>query len=234
MTYLTALLPAKDGVACYAALKKAADAHPEQPRGQAMADALVERVTGRTRADGVGVRVNLLLPIDSLIGEAPAYVPDYGAIPADLAREWVSGDEADIQLRRIFTYPETGDLVGMESRARTYPGLLAHLIRLRDHTCRMPYCDAPIRHIDHLRSHADGGPTSERNGAGMCVRCNLTKEHPDLHVTGDAGEITARTGAFTATSRPPAPPGMPPPTRSHVERTLIDVTWHHTTTRWSP
>ena len=199
-----------------------------------MADSLVERITGRTRAEGVGVRVNLLLPIDSLIGDAPAHVPDYGPVPADLAREWVGGNGADAQIRRIFTYPGTGDLIGMDFRARTYRGLLAHLIRLRDHSCRMPYCDAPIRHLDHLQSHADGGPTCERNAAGMCARCNFVKEHPDIQVTGDAGEFTTETEAFIATSRPPAPPGMPPPTRSHLERTLIDITWHHATTRRSP
>lgn len=237
MAWLTALLPVKDGVACYAALKKAAATHSDQPRGHVMADTLVERVTGRTPAEtSADVHVNLLMPIDSLTGDTPAHVPDYGPIPADLAREWVNNtndteDDVRTQIRRIFTYPDTGDLIGMDSRARTYPGLLAHLIRLRDHTCRTPYCDAPIAHIDHIRAHATGGETSERNGQGLCARCNHVKEHPDITITGHAGETTTTTGSLTATSTPPAPPGQPPPTRSHVERTLIDITWHHHTTR---
>ena len=240
MAWLTALLPVKDGVACYAALKAAADTHSDQPRGQVMTDTLVERVTGRAPADGsADIHVNLLMPLDTLTGDTPAHVPDYGPVPADLARQWVNNnntndpdDAVRTQIRRIFTYPDTGDLIGMDSRARTYPGLLAHLIRLRDHICRTPFCDAPIKHLDHIRPHAKGGETSERNGQGQCARCNQVKEHPDIDVTGDAGETTTTTGGLTATSRPPAPPGMPPPTRSHVERTLIDFTWRFHRIQW--
>ncbi|RNI25544.1 HNH endonuclease [Flexivirga caeni] len=101
----------------------------------------------------------------------------------------------------------------MESRARTYPGLLAHLIKLRDHTCRTPFCIVTIRHIDHIRPHATGGETTERDGQGLCARCNYLKEHPDYTVTGDAGETTTSTGSLVATSHPPSPPGLPPPTR---------------------
>jgi len=77
------------------------------------------------------------------------------------------------QIRRIFTYPDTGDLIGMDSRARTYPGLLAHPIRLRDHACRTPCCDAPIKHTDHITAHAtdtertliDDEPSRHRHSA---------------------------------------------------------------------
>ncbi|HWC24107.1 MAG TPA: DUF222 domain-containing protein [Flexivirga sp.] len=308
MTRLSALLPVKDGVACFAALSSAADATatPDHPRGQVMADTLIGRVTGRfpmdanqpmdnadssaaseptvnnddpsataEPADGPGssewsgspdaaaapnttgqpdgsgpesaaadnpqpartpnsspkpqLRINLLMPLDTLTGDVPAYLPGYGPIPADLAREWLTDPDLALQVRRIFAFPDTGDLVGMDSRARTYTGLLAEFIKLRDQTCRTPYCTAPIRHTDHIRPHADGGPTSERNGDGLCEWCNYAKEHPDHHVTGHAGETTTHLGSLTATSRPPAPPGLPPPTRSYVERTLIDVTWKHWT-----
>ena len=54
MTYLTALLPVKDGVACYAALKAAAGTAQAvgdpRGRGQVMADTLVDRLTGRSAA----------------------------------------------------------------------------------------------------------------------------------------------------------------------------------------
>lgn len=293
MTRFSALLPVKDGVACFAALSAFADATatPDHPRGQVMADTLVGRVTGRfsmgakqpvdnadssaaaepttvpESPDGAAapdeaasavapeqpgamgthspkhsesprssetspkpqVRINLLMPLGALTGDVPAYLPGYGPIPADLAREWLTDPELEVQVRRLFVFPDSGDLVGMDSRARAYPGLLASFIRLRDQTCRTPYCTAPIRHTDHIKSYAEGGSTSERNGDGLCERCNYVKEHPDHHVTGDAGETITRVGSLTATSRPPAPPGMPPPTTSYVERTLIDVTWKHWT-----
>lgn len=110
---------------------------------------------------------------------------------------------------------------------RRYPGLLARLILFRDQVCRTPWCGAPIRHTDHIHPHATGGPTAERNGQGLCARCNYVKEHPDYHVTGTAAETTTNAGGFTATSHPPAPPGLPPPTTSYVERSLMDITWHH-------
>ncbi|WP_460600591.1 HNH endonuclease [Flexivirga lutea] len=231
MTRLTALLPVKGGVACYAALSAVANATatPEHPRGQVMADTLVERVTGRSPADGAHVEVNLVMPLDSLTGDVPAYIPDYGPIPADLAREWVIDPQQDVRVRRLFSFPGSGDLVGMERRGRTYTGLLAKFIKLRDQTCRTPFCSAPIRHIDHIKAHAEGGETSERNGEGFCERCNYVKEHPDHHVSGDATQTTVATGGLLATSHPPSPPGLPPPTRSHIERTLIDITWAHWT-----
>ncbi|HWC24273.1 MAG TPA: DUF222 domain-containing protein [Flexivirga sp.] len=311
MTRLSALLPVKDGIACFAALSAFADATatPDHPRGHVMADTLVGRVTGRfpmgakqpmdsagssaasksttagdpsaadepttaaespdaaaaadeaasavapgqpgamgtdsprpsdsSRSSGSSrcstdspkpqVRINLLMPLGTLTGDVPAYLPGYGPIPADLAREWLTDPDLAVQVRRLFAFPDSGDLVGMDSRARTYPGLLAEFIRLRDQTCRTPYCTAPIRHTDHIRSHADGGSTSERNGDGLCEWCNYAKEHPDHHVTGHAGETTTTVGTLTATSRPPAPPGMPPPTTSYIERTLMDVTWKHWT-----
>lgn len=101
------------------------------------------------------------------------------------------------------------------------------LILLRDQTCRTPGCGAQIRHTDHITPAAAGGRTFERNGQGLCARCNYVKEHPDHHVTGRAGHTITTTGGLTATSSPPASPGQPPPTTSHPERTLMDLAWAH-------
>lgn len=238
MAYLSAFLPVKDALACMAALNDAADetkaAHNAASagaafsRGQVMADTLVERVTGRRRADGgTNLNVNLLMPLDALTGDTPAHVPGYGPVPADLVRDWFThGDPTGPLVRRLFSYPGTGDIIGMDSKARRYPGLLAMLILIRDQVCRTPWCGAPIRHTDHIDPHAGGGATSERNGQGLCERCNYAKEHPDHQVTGDASQTTTRSGGFTAQSYPPAPPGMPPPTRSPLERTLMEITWN--------
>ncbi len=64
----------------------------------------------------------------------------------------------------------------MDSRRREFDGLLRRMLVLRDQTCRTPYCDAPIRHADHVRPHRVGGETSLVNAAGLCERCNLVKE----------------------------------------------------------
>jgi hypothetical protein len=66
----------------------------------------------------------------------------------------------------------------MDSRARIFPPGLRRFIQARDDTCRTPYCDAPIRHLDHIIPHHAGGPTTTDNGAGLCEACNHTKETP--------------------------------------------------------
>ncbi|MGN6413611.1 HNH endonuclease [Flexivirga sp.] len=129
----------------------------------------------------------------------------------------------------MFSYPDTGDLIGMESTSRCYTGLLADFIALRDRSCRTPYCDAPIRHTDHIVAHAKGGATRERNGQGTCEGCNYVKNHPDHLIGGDAGETCVLTDGLTASSRPPAPPGHPPPTRSPISRTLMNIEFRQRT-----
>jgi hypothetical protein len=64
----------------------------------------------------------------------------------------------------------------MDSRARLFPAGLRRFLQARDDTCRSPYCDAPIRHMDHILPWAEGGTTTAANGAGLCEACNHTKE----------------------------------------------------------
>lgn len=128
---------------------------------------------------------------DQSAGEDYVEVPGWGAIPAADARDHLlrlldeheGGDEARIWLRRLFTSPDGRNLVAMDSRRRFFTGALRSLIELRDPTCRIPWCGAPTRQIDHARPAADDGPTSVANGLGLCQRHNLTKESPGWDVT---------------------------------------------------
>ncbi|WP_442544632.1 HNH endonuclease [Arthrobacter sp. KN11-1C] len=203
MTYLTALLPVAQGVAVHAALTRHADtlrntAEETRTRGQIMADALVERTTG-TPAGICGVEVQLVMTDRTLFqGDAePARLTGYGIVPAGWARTLLNDTanakrgqtavepgqvaqdhDLKVWLRRLFTAPGTGELVGVDSRARLFPAGLRCFIQARDDTCRTPYCDAPIRHFDHIIPWHDGGPTTLANGAGLCEACNHTKELP--------------------------------------------------------
>ncbi|MFI8775507.1 DUF222 domain-containing protein [Brachybacterium paraconglomeratum] len=103
--------------------------------------------------------------------------------------------EATAVFRRLYASPRPGELVAMESRARAFPVGLSRLIRLRDVTCRTPWCNAVIRHIDHVVPHHRGGPTSYENGQGLCVRCNLAKEHGQWEVTAADAEAGAEAEA---------------------------------------
>ena len=146
MLYLTALLPLREGVSVYASLKRSADTtFDDRSRGQTMADTLVERVTGRPADVPVPVTVNVVISDEALLGisDAAATVEDHGPIPAEIARQLITetiDDQGFVELRRLYATPETGALVAMESRARVFREALAQFIRLRDQTCRTPYC----------------------------------------------------------------------------------------------
>lgn len=217
MTYLTALLPMTQGVSVYAALKRAADTCGDgRGRGQVMADTLVERVTGRPAEEPTPIAVNLVLSDESLLAGsvAPASVPGYGPIPAAVARQLIGSaakdPESRVTLRRLYRHPRSGALVAMESRSRLFPAGLARFIELRDGTCRTPYCDAPIRHVDHATPACRGGPTTADNGNGRCEACNYVKESPGWKQTTHTDENGTHTAALTtptgATHRSTAPP----------------------------
>ena len=181
-----------------------------------MADALVERVTGRSAAVATPIAVNLVLSDETLMGgsSAPGDVYGYGPIPAAVARELVSsavGDERSrATLRRLYARPVSGALVAMESRARLFPRGLAAFIRLRDQRCRTPYCDAPIRHHNHARPWVAGGPTNAGNGLGLCERCNYVKEVAGWLVTPDVDEKSRHTAEFTTPTGTRYRSGAPP------------------------
>jgi hypothetical protein len=216
MTRLTALLPVAQGVACLHALQQAADTATAQgeprSRGQVMADTLVERVTGQATADDVPVEVDVVIPADTLFGDADerADVPGYGPVPADTARELIRRSST-AWLRRLFTRPDTCELIAMESKRRLFPEVQRRFITLRDQTCRTPWCDAPIRHIDHVRPAGKDGRTSVRNGQGLCEGCNYAKEAPGWESRAPDGahrEVITRTPTgHEYRSRPPEPPG---------------------------
>jgi len=133
MSLLTGLLPARQGVAAYAALTRLADsmraAGDARSRGQIMADTLVERVTGQTAADAVPVEVNLVMTDTALCGAdpEPAELEGYGPLPAPLTRDWLRGHEpgAQVWLRRLYSHPGSGALVAMDSVRRRFDGIAA-------------------------------------------------------------------------------------------------------------
>ncbi len=237
MTYLTALLPVVTGVGVYAELTRAADtaraAGDERGRGQVMAD---------TR---VPVTINVVVSDQVLLGsrganskaetghaggtDDTALVQGYGVVPGGLARQLAgAGPNTAVALRRLYATPDTGALVAMDSRARCFPPALADFIRLRDRTCRTPWCDAPVRHVDHVRAHADGGPTTADNAQGLCEACNHAKAAPGWNATPLDGTpahtvtLTTPTGATYDSTAPPAPPPLP---RGRPGADRVDFSW---------
>jgi hypothetical protein len=222
MAIVTALLRATDAASVRSALTEAADRCTDgRNRGQTMADTLVARVTGRDTTTPVPVAVKLVLSDDTLFGGSahPARLEGYGPIPATMARRLISdavaSDDSWATLSRLYAAPDTGALVAMESRSRRFPKGLAQFIALRDEICRTPYCNAPIRHIDHVTPHHRHGPTSAANGEGLCERCNYVKESPGWRVVAAVDEFGRHctehitpTGAVYRSTAPPLPGGI--------------------------
>jgi hypothetical protein len=240
-----------------------------RPRPGRDTDAPVSEPAGRA---GVDVEVQLVIGLDALFNtgdgaDTPAQLLGYGTVPAGWAREYLrpaqpedpladagGGRASDrggglsragrVWIRRLFVHPDTGELVAMDSRRRLFSDGLRRFVLTRDAaTCRTPWCDAPARHIDHVTPHADGGPTTAANGQGLCVACNLTKEHPDLTSTtlppnrqeggvrGHTVRVTTGTGHTYDSEAPPLLPGAPPAgvgsdeaTRQGVNRITIEDT----------
>ncbi len=274
MTYLTGLLPVAQGVEVYAVLCREADrlraAGDSRGRGQIMADTLVERITGRSKAGDVRLEIQLVMTDRSLLAGSSesAVLPGYGIVPGQFARDLVrrklagspdhrdppdekmpdspdspdrpdrqpkkpprgkaaKGKTTEVWLRRLFTAPSSGQLVGMDSKARLVPPGMARFIAARDQVCRMPWCGAPIRHFDHVQPFHGGGRTTVENVQGLCEACNQAKEAPGWTcsvLSGEAGSLRSGRNASDALNRfdayPPSIPQAGSPTVAHTVETI--------------
>lgn len=208
MARVTGFLPVAQGVAVWATLRAHAGAQvatgDPRSRDQVMADAFTERLTGQAHAEDVSIEVGLVMTDMTLLDghDTPARLHAAGlpgaTIPAAFARQLVS-DAADVGsaqaarrarvwLRRLYASPTDGSLVTMDSRRRGFDGQLRAFLVHRDQYCRTPWCGAPVRHADHIRPDAVGGPTSADNGQGLCAACNHTKELPGWAATRETSQ----------------------------------------------
>jgi hypothetical protein len=198
---VSASLPTAQGVAVYAALDRAAASARSRgeagSRGNHMADALFSRVTGLSAPEDSPVEIQLLMTDRTLLaGAADTAEIDGHPVPGTIARRLAlavsrpakdgtptedsatTTDDPRRTLRRLYTDAISEPLQKADARRRRFTGPERRFIEMADRTCRTPWCDAPIRHIDHVQRHADGGATEIANGAGLCEQCNHTRELP--------------------------------------------------------
>jgi hypothetical protein len=161
----------------------------------------VERVTGQARARDVPIEIDLVMSDATLLepetpsGDEPAHLDGYGAIPAGLARRLIleAGEATPMWLRRLFNKARTGELAAMDTHRREFTANQRRFVRLRDQYCRTPWCEAPIRHTDHVTATQHGGPTGIGNARGSCEACNYAKEAPGWSAMTTDGEVLLRT-----------------------------------------
>lgn len=204
-----------------------------------------EGETAPPGADPSGSPPRVTLEIGVLITERTLLAPEagdvahlegYGAVPAEAVREQIrraldppppgepdpyglAGASVRTVFRRLFTHPTTGELIAADSRARAFPAGMRRFLTWRDTTCRGPFCDAPIRHMDHVLPYAEGGATSLDDGQGGCAYCNLGRAEQTRSVTraedgmpGHRVSWRSRNGVTRVTGpRVLTPPAQAPP-----------------------
>lgn len=120
MTYLSAYLPVRQGVACWASLRQAADAAraagDPRSRGQVMADVLVARLTGAEHAGQIPLELQLVLTDKALLADTLDAAEEDIAAGAfdDLAAEAVTDCGADLAADTVETATDTAD-IGMDA-----------------------------------------------------------------------------------------------------------------------
>lgn len=221
MCYVTLLSPVADGVAMFAALKGAADTARStgdpRTRGQVMADTLVELATGRSTDTPPPVDLRLVMTDATLLrgDDEPAVLPGYGVLPADASRHLVRQalSKAAVWVTRLFTAPTTRQLMAVDSHRRQVPEGLKDFVRDRDHRCRVVWCGAPLRHVDHVEGFQHHPRSDAWLLQGLCEAHNYVKELPGWRSRVPGGpdglvETTTPTG-HVYLSFPPALPRPP-------------------------
>ena len=108
---------------------------------------------------------------------------------------------------------------------RRFTGPVRRFILLRDQSCRTPWCDAPIRHVDHVTASRANGTTTATNGQGVCEACNYAKAAPGWR----ARTVRAGPGHTVRTTTPTghsydstAPPLLPSRVRTGTTASALE------------
>lgn len=121
--------------------------------------------------------IKVLIDLPTLLGLAdhPGELHGYGAIPANLAREFA----ADGRWQAFVTDANNDSLLWI-GRTHYQPSpWLQNFIRERDQRCRFPGCSTPARFtdIDHVQPFDQQGETTPPNLQLLCRRHHRLKTH---------------------------------------------------------
>lgn len=202
MATLTAYLPAVLAYGIHDRLVQGANARSgDDPRtaGQWQADAFCEALLAGIDAGGgagagdlatltsVHPRVQVTIPVGVLVageragdsagdgagGNMGSATLEGGAVIDPEQARWLAGRASSWQ--RLFTHPESGEVVACDSYTPT--AAQRRWLLARDQTCRFPGCAAAASRadVDHTVAWADGGATEIGNLAHLCRRHHTLK-----------------------------------------------------------
>lgn len=212
MAWISAYLPADVATAAMTlfdaeALRLSAVPGETRTMPQLRADVLGNMITGAGNCGSVRVRVGVLIPMLTLLGqsEMPASLEGYGPIDAETARR-LAGDATSIY--RILTDPVTGAILDIDQPTKYIPEGLRRMRQLIDQTCTFPGCGkrAVNCDLDHTIDRQFGGRTTLMNLSHLCRNHHRDKHKTKWTITqDDAGRIewTSPTGFIAAPDPPP-------------------------------
>jgi hypothetical protein len=134
---------------------------------QRRADALVEMATRSRTAPADGIRpaplFSVLVGFEAIHGMICELENTTVLAPSALA-PWM--DSAYFE-RATFSLP---DRIDVSVRSRFFKGGTRRAIELRDRICTHPYCYEPAANcqVDHIKTYASGGLTTQDNGRLLC------------------------------------------------------------------
>lgn len=186
MARISGDVPAADAVAVLQSLTEHAGLRraigDDRSRDQVIADEFVDRLTRPAVAGARNAEVQLVMNASMLLGEdreTPVHLVGYGPVAYGTAAELFANADGEVLIRRLFANPDDNSLVAMDSRGIVFRQGLRRLLFARDgESCRTPWCDAPVRHGDHVTPRAQGSRTTLDEGQGLCEDCNYAKETP--------------------------------------------------------
>ena len=202
---LYALLPSVQARQVYDSvntLAHACGADDARTMDQRRADALMDLICGR--ADPPPVSIQVVVPVDTLLGESaePAHVTGVGPITATEALELTglgnlggcgcndtSVGSHDVVFRRLLTDPDTGYLVDVAEHQYRPSAQLDRAVRSRDGVCRFPGCNRPAtttRSGTDL-DHTIPWPRGQTTAANLAVLCR--HHHRLKHSPGWSAEL---------------------------------------------
>ncbi len=188
---LTAILPSVQARQVYDTVDTiAVEAGADDLRtmDQRRADALLDLLVGR--AEPPQVRVQVIVPVDTLLGKGdePGVVPGIGPITAADARNFASGGcGSAVTWRRLLVDETSGALLGASERSYRPSPQLERAVRARDVTCRFPGCrrsaiaEGTGTDLDHSVAWPEG-PTEATNLAALCRHHHRVKHSPGWSV----------------------------------------------------
>ncbi len=181
-------------------------------------------VTGPVSEAKLSVHVNVLVPLETLVGsDACGRIGNTPCTADEITDLIAQASLASSTIRRLVT-DSAGCILDAGRRHYLASDLQKFVLRLRDQYCRFPGCSRPAERceIDHATPYDAGGRTDQCNLGPLCKHHHEMKTAGHWHIT-----TSARNGACTWRSPlgrvyqhdppdlvpapPPRPPGEVPP-----------------------